>query len=41
MSADPVESDLPAGIGMPAHGALAAAGYTRLDQLADGARPSC
>lgn len=34
MSADPLESDLPAGIGRPAHRALAAAGYTRLDQLA-------
>lgn len=32
MSADP--ADLPAGIGQPAHRALAAAGYTRLDQLA-------
>ncbi|HEX8321802.1 hypothetical protein [Longimicrobium sp.] len=34
MSAGPVESDLPAGIGRPAHRALVAAGYTRLDQLA-------
>ncbi|HEY0023435.1 MAG TPA: hypothetical protein VGB24_11010 [Longimicrobium sp.] len=34
MSAGPGEGDLPAGIGRPAHRALAAAGYTRLDQLA-------
>jgi hypothetical protein len=34
MSADPPESDLPAGIGRPAHRALAAARYTRLDHLA-------
>jgi hypothetical protein len=34
MSAGPAESDLPAGIGRPAHRALAEAGYTRLDQLA-------
>lgn len=34
MSAGPADGDLPAGIGRPAHRALAAAGYTRLDQLA-------
>ncbi len=34
MSSDPLESDLPAGIGRPASRAIAAAGYTRLDQLA-------
>ncbi|HEY7768115.1 hypothetical protein [Longimicrobium sp.] len=34
MSAGSADSDLPAGIGRPAHRALAAVGYTRLDQLA-------
>jgi hypothetical protein len=34
MSTDPGESELPAAAGRPARRALAAAGYTRLDQLA-------
>jgi hypothetical protein len=41
MSADPVESDPPAGIGRPAHRALAAAAARGWTSSPDGARENC